>query len=98
MSATVEAISATKNVSFNSQMQEEEFKNDKNSNKDAGGEPSLQLPHGHHREDNDDLKDEVDPDEEDELATLKCDKELALGPKFSLKEQLEKDKVSRLFT
>ncbi|XP_061992066.1 rho GDP-dissociation inhibitor 1-like [Rosa rugosa] len=87
MSAAVEAMSATKDVGFSSQVQEVEFKNDKNSNKDAGGEPSL-----HHHDENDELKDEVDPDEEDELATFKCDKELVLGPKFSLKEQLEKDK------
>ena len=93
MSAAVEAMSATKDVGFTSQVQEVEFKNDTNRNKDEGGKPSL-----HHRDENDELKDEVDPDEEDELTTLKCDKELAIGPKFSLKEQLDKDKVSGLFT
>ncbi|KAL6188904.1 hypothetical protein ACLB2K_040295 [Fragaria x ananassa] len=87
MSAAVEAMSATKDVGFTSQVQEVEFKNDTNRNKDEGGKPSL-----HHRDENDELKDEVDPDEEDELTTLKCDKELAIGPKFSLKEQLDKDK------
>ncbi|XP_040373284.1 rho GDP-dissociation inhibitor 1 isoform X2 [Rosa chinensis] len=83
----MEAMSVTKDVGFSSQVQEVEFKNDKNNNKDAGGEPSL-----HQRDENDELKHEVDPDEEDELATFKCDKELVLGPKFSFKEQLEKDK------
>ncbi|XP_050373440.1 rho GDP-dissociation inhibitor 1-like [Argentina anserina] len=87
MSAAVQAMSATKDVGFSSQVQEVELKTNRNINKDAGAIATL-----HHHDENVEVKDEVDADEEDELATLKSDKELVLGPKFSLKEQLDKDK------
>lgn len=87
------AISATKDVTFSSQREEEELvKNDDMKNKAALGDdqPSLsQLPEG-----DDHNAEEGDLDEEDdEVAALKSEKELVLGPQFSLKEQLEKDKV-----
>ena len=92
MSAAVGAISATKDVAFNLQMEEEELKNNKNSK--AGDEvPSHELPHteddGH--EDDDDDDDELE--EEHAAKLIKSEKELDLGPQVSLKEQLEKDKV-----
>ncbi|KAH0992467.1 hypothetical protein GBA52_003950 [Prunus armeniaca] len=92
MSAAVGAISATKDVTFSSQREEEELvKNDDMKNTAALGDdqPSLsQLPEG-----DDHNAEEGDLDEEDdEVAALKSEKELVLGPQFSLKEQLEKDK------
>ncbi|CAB4263080.1 unnamed protein product [Prunus armeniaca] len=92
MSAAVGAISATKDVTFSSQREEEELvKNDDMKNTAALGDdqPSLsQLPVG-----DDHNAEEGDLDEEDdEVAALKSEKELVLGPQFSLKEQLEKDK------
>jgi Rho GDP-dissociation inhibitor len=93
MSAAVGAISATKDVAFNPQMEEEELKNNRNSK--AGDEvPSHELPHtedddGH--EDDDDDDDELE--EEHAAKLIKSEKELDLGPQVSLKEQLEKDKV-----
>lgn len=93
MSAAVGAVSATKDVTFSSQREEEELvKNDDMKNTAALGDdqPSLsQLPEG-----DDHNAEEGDLDEEDdEVAALKSEKELVLGPQFSLKEQLEKDKV-----
>jgi Rho GDP-dissociation inhibitor len=91
MSAAVGAISATKDVSFNPQMEEEELiKNNKNS-KSTGAEPSHEFPHtdgGHEDDDDDDEK-----EEEHVTKLIKSEKELDLGPQISLKEQLEKDKV-----
>jgi Rho GDP-dissociation inhibitor len=89
MSAAVGAISATKDVSFNPQMEEEELKNNKNSK--TGAEPSHEFPHtdgGHEDDDDDDEK-----EEEHVTKLIKSEKELDLGPQISLKEQLEKDKV-----
>lgn len=99
MSAAVgAAISATnKDVTYNPQMEEEEHRNN-NNNKIVGGEPSRLLPHrddhDHHgHEDHDEEIHDVDVEhEEEDDAKLKSDKELDLGPQFSLKEQLEKDK------
>lgn len=93
MSAAVGAISATKDVTFSSQREEEELvKNDDMKNTAALGDdqPSLsQLPEGdEHNAEEGDLD-----EEDDEAAALKSEKELVLGPQFSLKEQLEKDKV-----
>ncbi|XP_062164688.1 rho GDP-dissociation inhibitor 1-like [Alnus glutinosa] len=88
MSAAVGAISATKDVSFNPQMEEEELKNNKNSK--TGAEPSHEFPHtdgGHEDDDDDDEK-----EEEHVTKLIKSEKELDLGPQISLKEQLEKDK------
>lgn len=84
MSAAVGAISATKDVSFNPQMEEEELKNNKNNK--VGAEPSHELPHTDDGREDDEL--------EEEIATklIKSEKELDLGPQLSLKEQLEKDK------
>ncbi|BFG15571.1 hypothetical protein CerSpe_018440 [Prunus speciosa] len=90
--AAVGAISATKDVTFSSQTEEEELvKNDDMKNKAALGDdqPSLsQLPEG-----DDHNAEEGDLDEEDdEVAALKSEKKLVLGPQFSPKEQLDKDK------
>ncbi|KAK7319019.1 hypothetical protein RJT34_03728 [Clitoria ternatea] len=71
------AVSATKDVPFNAHL-EEELKH-KGNNK-VVGEPD-QLPH------NDDVE-ETEPEDEEEDPNL----ELDLGPQFSLKEQIEKDK------
>ncbi|KAB2623064.1 rho GDP-dissociation inhibitor 1-like [Pyrus ussuriensis x Pyrus communis] len=90
MSAAVGAISATKGATFNSQMAEEELVNSDKKNMAASVEkPSQLLPKG-----DDGHSDEVDLDEEgDEVAALESEKDqLVLGPQFSLKEQLEKDK------
>lgn len=90
MSAAVgAAISATKDVTFNPQMEEEEELMNNKKNK-VGGEPS-RLPNSDNGYEND-HEDYADPEEEDD-AKLKSNKELDLGPQFSLKEQLEKDKV-----
>ncbi|XP_075655702.1 rho GDP-dissociation inhibitor 1-like [Castanea sativa] len=88
MSAAVgAAISATKDVTFNPQMEEEELMNKKNNM--VGGEPS-RLPNSDNGHEND-HEDDDEPEEEDDVK-LKSNKELDLGPQFSLKEQLEKDK------
>ena len=93
MSAAVgAAISATKDVTFNPQMEEEELMNNKNNK--VGGEPS-RLPNSDDGHENDHEVDD-EPEEEDD-AKLKSNKELDLGPQFSLKEQLEKDKVYMIF-
>ena len=93
MSAAVgAAISATKDVTFNPQMEEEELMNNKNNK--VGGEPS-RLPNSDDGHENDHEVD--DEPEEEEDAKLKSNKELDLGPQFSLKEQLEKDKVYMIF-
>ena len=93
MSAAVgAAISATKDVTFNPQMEEAELMNNKNNK--VGGEPS-RLPNSDDGHENDHEVD--DEPEEEEDAKLKSNKELDLGPQFSLKEQLEKDKVYMIF-
>lgn len=46
-----------------------------------------QLPY------NSDDAEETEPEEYDDSNRLESDRELDLGPQFSLKEQLEKDKV-----
>lgn len=90
MSAAVRAISSAKKVSFNSQTNEEDQHTDKNNkdidmnNKPAGDEPHLETT----------IEDGHDPDDdEDDLSKLKSEIQLHLGPQFSIKEQLEKDKV-----
>ncbi|XP_041010012.1 rho GDP-dissociation inhibitor 1-like [Juglans microcarpa x Juglans regia] len=87
MSAVVGTFTATKDVTFNPQMEEEELKSNKNNN--VGGEP-VQVPHSD--DDHDDIDDDGDELEEENEAKLKSEKELDLGPQVSLKEQLEKDK------
>ncbi|KAB1213465.1 Rho GDP-dissociation inhibitor 1 [Morella rubra] len=81
-SAAVGAISSTRDVTLNPQMEEEELKNNKNN--EVEGETG-QLPHGDDDQGDDELEEEDD-------AELKFGKEFDLGPQFSLKEQLEKDK------
>lgn len=88
MSAVVGTFTATKDVTFNPQMEEEELKSNKNNN--VGGEP-VQVPHSD--DDHDDIDNDDDEVEEENEAKLKSEKELDLGPQVSLKEQLEKDKV-----
>ncbi|KAJ7957297.1 rho GDP-dissociation inhibitor 1-like [Quillaja saponaria] len=83
MSAAVGAVSATKDVTFNSQL-EEELKNKSMDKVGVDGETN-KLPY---LDDNDD---QHEPEEDDD-SRLESDKELDLGPQFSLKEQLEKDK------
>ena len=88
MSAAVGAVSTTKDVPFKAHVDEEvEIKGTKN----VGGEPD-QLPHSDGANYNDDAE-ETDPDEEEEDTKLESDKEVDLGPQFSLKEHIEKDKV-----
>lgn len=86
-SAAVGAISSTRDVTLNPQMEEEELKNNKNN--EVEGETG-QLPHGDDDQGDDELEEEDD-------AELKFGKEFDLGPQFSLKEQLEKDKVRFFF-
>ena len=76
MSAAVGAVSSsTKEVSFNTHL-EEELKN-KGVNSDGA---------------NTDHTEETETEDDDD-SKLETDRELDLGPQFSLKEQLEKDKV-----
>ncbi|KAK9288876.1 hypothetical protein L1049_017342 [Liquidambar formosana] len=86
MSALVGAFSTSKNITFDPEMEKEE---QKNNNNHAGGEAS-QLSCGDEVDKNED--DGHDDEEEEDAVNLKSDKELELGPQFSLKEQLEKDK------
>lgn len=87
MSAAVGAVSTTKDVTFNVHL-EEEHKN-KGTNK-VGGELD-KIPCSDDGV-NYDYVEEIEQ-EEDEDTKL----ELDLGPQFSLKEQLEKDKVRFFF-
>lgn len=89
MSAAVGAISAANEVTFNSQTNEAEQLKDNNKNNKliAGGEPDkLGNSDSVHHDDGDKNIDCGDDDPDDES-------KLHLGPQFSLKEQLEKDKV-----
>ncbi|KAF5452082.1 hypothetical protein F2P56_027116 [Juglans regia] len=88
MSAAVGAMSTTKDVKFNCQMEEEELKNNKNNN--VGGEPG-KLPHSDDGHADNGINDGDELEEEND-AQMKSEKELDLGPQVSLKEQLEKDK------
>ncbi|XP_061363771.1 rho GDP-dissociation inhibitor 1-like [Gastrolobium bilobum] len=81
MSAAVGSVSANKDVPFNAQI-EEELKN-KGTNK-VHGEPD-QLPHSDGANYHD--TEETEPEEEEDSKL-----ELDLGPQYSLKEHLEKDK------
>ncbi|KAK7311426.1 hypothetical protein RJT34_09561 [Clitoria ternatea] len=82
MSAVVS--STTKDVvSFNSHL-EEELKTKGTDNK-AGGEPDSDAAHSDY------ATEETEPEEDDD-SKLESDRELDLGPQFTLKEQLEKDK------
>uniref|UniRef100_A0A5B7B582 Rho GDP-dissociation inhibitor 1-like n=1 Tax=Davidia involucrata TaxID=16924 RepID=A0A5B7B582_DAVIN len=79
MWAVVGAISASKdNITFSSEMEKEEQKKKKKNN---------------NANDEENGKNSDNEEEEEEDGTkLKSDKELDLGPQYSLKEQLEKDK------
>jgi len=80
MSAAVgAAVSATKDVTFNPQLEEEEIKNNNNN---VIISEAKQLPH----------RNDGHEDDHDELKEVKNEEDLDLGPQFSLKEQLEKDK------
>ncbi|KAJ7979132.1 rho GDP-dissociation inhibitor 1-like [Quillaja saponaria] len=83
MSATIGAVSATKDVTFNPQL-EEELKNKSKDKVGVNGEPNKLSNIGNN-------DDEHEPEEDDD-SRLESDRELDLGPQFSLKEQLEKDK------
>lgn len=92
MSAVVGAFSASNDITFNSEMEKDEQKiNHKHASLEAS-----QLPRGNEQKKEEDIfghDDGVDAEEEeDDDDKLKSDKELDLGPQFSLKEQLEKDK------
>ncbi|KAG4975450.1 hypothetical protein JHK87_032271 [Glycine soja] len=67
---------------------EEELKNNNNNNNNVGGE-SDQPPYNDGA--NSDVAEETEPEEDDD-SKLESNKELDLGPQFTLKEQLEKDK------
>ncbi|XWS22280.1 hypothetical protein CRYUN_Cryun29cG0020800 [Craigia yunnanensis] len=84
MSAAVGTFSASKETGFNkTETKNEELRDNKNKKFVDEAE------NNDHHEDDDDH--ESEHDEEDD-AKLKSEKELDLGPQFSLKEQLEKDK------
>ena len=71
---------------------EEELKNKATNNKkknNVGGE-SDQPPYNDGA--NSDVAEETEPEEDDD-SKLESNKDLDLGPQFTLKEQLEKDKV-----
>ncbi|KAH1096114.1 hypothetical protein J1N35_013035 [Gossypium stocksii] len=94
-SAAVGTFSASKQIGFNKSEtkagEEEELRDEKNKkfiddiDNDEEAINNGDEPH-------DDQHDEEE-EEEDDDAKLKSEKELDLGPQFSLKEQLEKDKV-----
>ncbi|XP_022761019.1 rho GDP-dissociation inhibitor 1-like [Durio zibethinus] len=87
MSAAVGTFSASKEIGFN----KNETKNEElRDNKDKKFVDDEAENNNDHHEDGD-HHNESEHDEEDD-AKLKSDKELDLGPQFSLKEQLEKDK------
>ncbi|OIW18030.1 hypothetical protein TanjilG_07614 [Lupinus angustifolius] len=87
MSAAVGAVSATKDVTFNAHLEEEL----KNNGTDKVSNQQDQGPHSDGANYDEEAAEETEP-EEDEECKLESDKELDLGPQFSLKEQLEKDK------
>ncbi|KAI4344870.1 hypothetical protein L6164_012057 [Bauhinia variegata] len=78
MSAAVGAVSTTKDGPFNPHV-EEELKNNNGVEKEKLPQKDAETEAEKEKEDNDDSK-------------LESDRELDLGPQFSLKEQLEKDK------
>nr|KJB27879.1 hypothetical protein B456_005G021000 [Gossypium raimondii] len=92
-SAAVGTFSASKQIGFNKNEtkagEEEELRDEKNKKFiDDNDEEAINnggKPH-------DDQHDEEEEDDDDDDAKLKSEKELDLGPQFSLKEQLEKDK------
>ena len=86
MSAVVGAVSITKDVTFNVHL-EEELKHKGIDKK--GGEPDDDAQ-SHDAE-------ESEADEDIDDSKLESDKKLDLGPQVSLKEQLEKDKVSSIY-
>ncbi|XVF65425.1 hypothetical protein PTKIN_Ptkin09bG0248200 [Pterospermum kingtungense] len=90
MSAAVGTFSASKEIGFNkNETENEELGNDK-TKKFADGEAEN---NDHHADDDDDENQNEHDEEEDDDSKLKSEKELLdLGPQFSLKEQLEKDK------
>lgn len=85
MSAAVGAVSSTKDVAFSAHLEED------HKNKQVVGELD-QLPYSDCAK-YDDAEETDQLEEEEEDSKL----ELDLGPQFSLKEQLEKDKVSFFF-
>ncbi|XVF84502.1 hypothetical protein PTKIN_Ptkin17bG0041900 [Pterospermum kingtungense] len=89
MSAAVGTLSASKEIGFNKNETENEELRD-NKNKKFVDEEAKNNDH-HENADDDDHSESTEHDEEDD-AKLKSEKELDLGPQFSLKEQLEKDK------
>ena len=99
MSAAVGTFSASKQVGFKeneTKNDEEEFRRDDKNKKfvvvDDDDEADNINGDDHREGGDDDHNDDDEHDEEDDVK-LKSEKELDLGPQFSLKEQLEKDKV-----
>ncbi|XP_022734531.1 rho GDP-dissociation inhibitor 1-like [Durio zibethinus] len=91
MSAAVGTFSASKEIGFNkNETKNEELRENNNKNKKFVDEAENKGHHEDHGDDDDDHN-ESKHDEEDD-AKLNSEKELDLGPQFSLKEQLEKDK------
>ncbi|XP_010258602.1 PREDICTED: rho GDP-dissociation inhibitor 1-like [Nelumbo nucifera] len=102
MSAVVGVLSSPQGIPFNpSQMEKEEEKSTTSNNDEQQEEPPENTEAEKHNrkfscssvystENEDDFDDDGDDDDDD--CKLKPDKELCLGPQFSLKEQLEKDK------
>lgn len=86
MSAAVGNFSASKEIGFNKNETKNEDLRDNENNKFVD-----EAEENDHHKDEDDHH-ESEHDEEDD-AKLISEKALDLGPQFSLKEQLEKDKV-----
>ncbi|XWS13301.1 hypothetical protein CRYUN_Cryun36dG0025700 [Craigia yunnanensis] len=82
MLAAIGAFSVSKEIGFNKNEELRDNKNKKFVDDEAEN-------NDHHEDDGDQNENEHD---EEEDAKLKSEKELDLGPQFSLKEQLEKDK------
>ncbi|OMP05623.1 RHO protein GDP dissociation inhibitor [Corchorus olitorius] len=95
MSAAVGTFSASKQVGFNkNETKNEELRDNKKFNVDREEEEKKNIDH-EHQGNNDNCNDqhvEVEEEEEEDGELKSEDKALDLGPQFSLKEQLEKDK------
>lgn len=100
MSAALRAISAARDMAFNpSQKEDEEVKGKKNDNTKCCSEliQAIQVPKNETDLEVNDNDTDEETEEESDLTKLEAEKELHPGPLFSLKDQLEKDKVCHFF-
>ena len=99
MSAVLGAITAAaREMSFSAKKDEEEVKNKKSLSTKFGEKIEVQNNESDHDENIYESCDEAEEEDQADLTKLESQKELHLGPLFSLKEQLEKDKVSFCFS